>query len=338
MTFLWPAMLTSMLGLPVLIYFYLRMMRQRRFIAERYGSLGLVSGANGTQAARRRYIPPLLFLLGLLILSIALARPQAVISLPRMEGTVILAFDVSGSMAAEDLQPNRLMAAKSAAQAFVERLPASVKVGVVAFSDSGFSVQAPTNDEQEIIASIERLTTQSGTSLGQGIYASLHSILVSMGGDASEPGLDALPEAFRESPTGAVSGETYPSSVIVLLSDGENTTTPDPIEAAQITANYGVRIFPVGIGSPQGIALEVNGFMVHTQLDEAILQEIALLTGGEYFNAQESDELLAVYENLVPQLVTHPEKIEVTSLFAGASLLTMLLGSIFSLMWFGRIP
>jgi Ca-activated chloride channel homolog len=338
MTFLWPAMLTSILGLPVLIYLYLRMMRRRRQIAARFGSMGLVSGASGAQARHRRHIPPLLFLLGLSILSIALARPQAVVSLPRMEGTIILAFDVSGSMAAEDLQPNRLMAAKSAAQAFVARLPTSVQVGVVAFSDSGFSVQAPTSDEQEILASIERLTTQSGTSLGQGIYASLQSILVSTGGDASESGLDPLPEAFRESLPGTTSGETHPSSVIVLLSDGENTTSPDPIEAAQITATYGVRIFTVGIGSPQGVVLEVNGFMVHTQLQEALLKEIALLTGGEYFNAQESDELLAVYENLVLQLVTRPEKIEVTSLFAGASLLTVLLGSIFSLLWFGRIP
>jgi Ca-activated chloride channel homolog len=338
MTFLWPAMLTSILGLPVLIYLYLRMMRRRQQIAARFGSMGLVSGASGAQAERRRHLPPLLFLLGLLILSIALARPQAVVGLPRMEGTVILAFDVSGSMAAEDLQPTRLAAAKSAAQAFVARLPVSVQVGVVAFSDSGFSVQAPTNEEQDIRASIHRLTTQSGTSLGQGIYASLHSILVSMGGDATEPGLDPLPEAFRAAPTGAATGETYPSSVIVLLSDGENTSSPDPIEAAQITANYGVRIFTVGIGSPQGVTLEVNGFMVHTQLQEALLKEIALLTGGEYFNAQESDELLAVYENLIPQLVTRPEKIEVTSLFAGAGLLTILLGSIFSLVWFGRIP
>ena len=338
MTFLWPAMLTSILGLPVLIYLYLRMIRRRQQIAARFGSMGLVSGASGAQAERRRHLPPLLFLLGLLILSIALARPQAVVGLPRMEGTVILAFDVSGSMAAEDLHPTRLAAAKSAAQAFVARLPASVQVGVVAFSDSGFSVQAPTNEEQDILTSIHRLTTQSGTSLGQGIYASLHSILVSMGADATEPGLDPLPEAFRAAPTGAAPGEAYPSSVIVLLSDGENTTSPDPIEAAQITANYGVRIFTVGIGSPQGVTLEVNGFMVHTQLQEALLQEIALLTGGEYFNAQESDELLAVYENLIPQLVTRPEKIEVTSLFAGAGLLTILLGSIFSLVWFGRIP
>jgi Ca-activated chloride channel homolog len=338
MTFLWPTMFASLLGLPILIYMYLRLLRRRRLLAARYGSLGLVSNTRRDPLGRRGHIPALLLLAGLLVLTIALARPQAVVSLPRMEGTIILAFDISGSMLAEDLQPNRLAAAISAAQGFVERLPASVNVGVVAFSDSGFSVQAPTNDEEEVLAAIQRLTPQSGTSLGQGIYASLHSILVSMGEYASEPALDPLAEAFQGPPSSAASGDGYPSAAIVLLSDGENTTSPDPLEAAQITTGYGVRIFTVGIGSPQGITQEINGFMVHTQLDEAMLREIARLSGGTYSSAQETSELLAVYESLVPQLVTRPEKIEITSLFAGAGLLIMLLGAAFSLSWFGRIP
>jgi len=338
MTFLWPAMFASLLVVPVLIYLYLLLVRRRRLLAARYAGLGLVSEAKGDSIGYRRHIPAIVMLAGILVLTIALTRPQAVISLPRMEGTVIMAFDVSGSMAAEDLQPNRLSAAKSAAQAFIESLPSSVNVGVVAFSDSGFSVQAPTNDVEEILASIQRLTTQSGTSLGQGIYASLHSIMVTMGEDTSEPGMDPLAQAFQSPPSSDLSGERFPSAAIVLLSDGENTSSPDPLEAAQITAGYGVRIFTVGIGSPEGITQEINGFMVHTQLDEVTLREIARLSGGSYSNAQESSELLSVYEGLVPQLVTRPEKIEVTSLFAGASLLIILLGAAFSPSWFGRVP
>ena len=145
-------------------------------MAASYGSLGLVQEAAGRQLGARRHIPPALFLAGLTILMVALARPQTVVSLPRVEGTVILAFDVSGSMAAEDLKPTRMEAAKAAARDFVQRQPRSVQIGVVAFSDSGFAVQAPTNDQEAILAAINRLTPQRGTSLGQGILASLNTI------------------------------------------------------------------------------------------------------------------------------------------------------------------
>ena len=132
----------------------------------------------------RRHIPPALFLAGLTILIVALARPQTVVSLPRVEGTVILAFDVSGSMAADDMKPTRMEAAKAAARDFVQRQPPSVQIGVVAFSDNGFSVQVPTNDQDAILAAINRLTPQRGTSLANGIRASLNAIAVGSRGQA----------------------------------------------------------------------------------------------------------------------------------------------------------
>jgi Ca-activated chloride channel family protein len=139
MSFIWPAMLLSLLVIPLLVLLYLRMQRRRQQMLARYGSLGMMQAA-GRPLGQRRHLPPLLLLIGVTILLLALARPEAVVSLPRLEGDVILAFDVSGSMAAEDLTPNRMEAAKTAARAFVERQPASVRVGIVAFSDSGFSV------------------------------------------------------------------------------------------------------------------------------------------------------------------------------------------------------
>ena len=180
MSFIWPAMLLLLLLIPLCIVLYVRLQRRRRRFAASYGNLGLMQAAAGAAQRRslgaRRHIPPALFLVGLTILMIALARPQTVVSLPREEGTVILAFDVSGSMAADDLKPTRMEAAKAAARDFVQRQPRSVQIGVVAFSDSGFAVQVPTNDQEAILASINRLTPQRGTLLGQGILASLKTI------------------------------------------------------------------------------------------------------------------------------------------------------------------
>ena len=153
MDFIWPSFLLLLLLVPLLGVLFNRMERRRRRFSEGFNGLGFGQESGSPDLGRRRFIPMALFLGGLAILIVALARPQAVVSLPRQEGTVILAFDVSGSMAADDLQPSRIEAAKAAARTFVERQPPSVQVGVVVFSDSGFTVQTPTNDQEAILAS-----------------------------------------------------------------------------------------------------------------------------------------------------------------------------------------
>jgi Ca-activated chloride channel homolog len=334
MSFIWPLMLILLLLIPLCVVLYLRMQRRRRQMMASYGSMGLVQTA-GRQLGARRHIPPALFLVGLAILIIALARPQMVVSVPRVEGTVMLTFDVSGSMAAEDLQPNRMEAAKVAARAFVEQQPSSVRIGILAFSDSGLAVQAPTNDQAAILAAINRLSPQRGTSLGQGILGALNTIAT-----ANEPppriysNLTPTPAA---SPTPVPEG-IYTSAAIVLLSDGENNENPDPLEAAQLAAERGVRIYTVGIGSTAGTTLHVNGFTVHTALNEEMLQQIAQLTEGAYYNAESQQDLRAIYENLGLQLVIKPEDTEVTALFAGASVLILLIGGICSMLWLSRVP
>jgi Ca-activated chloride channel family protein len=333
MTFIWPALLLLLLLVPLLIGLYIRMQLRRGRIAANLGSLGFMQGAEGGRLGWRRHIPQAIFLVGLTIMMVALARPQTVVSLPRREGTVILAFDVSGSMAAEDMQPTRMEAAKAAARDFVQRQPTSVQIGVVAFSDGGIAVQAPTNDQEAILASIERLTPQRGTSIGHGILASLNEIAVSAGEDVGSP-TDPTP---MPTPTPVPRG-TYMPAVIVLLTDGENTQSPDPLAAAQAAADRGVRIYTIGIGSTTGITLQVNGFTVVTQLDEAMLQQISQLTDGAYFKAESEEDLHNIYDKLEPQLVTRPEKTEVTSIFAGVSILMLLFGGTFSLLWFSRMP
>jgi Ca-activated chloride channel family protein len=131
---------------------------------------------------------------------------------------------------------------------------------------------------------------------------------------------------------------TYTSASIVLLTDGENTAPPDPFEAAQAAADRGVRIYTIGIGSAAGTILHVNGFTVHTQLDEATLQQISQITGGAYYNAEDEEDLRKIYADLAPQLVVKSEKMEITSILAGVSILILLVGSAFSLLWFSRLP
>jgi Ca-activated chloride channel family protein len=335
MTFIWPIMLLLLLVIPLVVWLYVRLQRRRRLVLERYGSLGFVQGAGGNRLGARRHIPPALFLAGLTILLISLARPQTVVSLPRVEGTVILTFDVSGSMAATDLQPSRMEAAKTVARDFVQRQPTTVRIGVVAFSDNGLAVQAPTNDQAAILGAISRITPQRGTSLGQGIMASLNTL------DANAEDETRQYSTLTPTPTptpAPVPPGSDTSTAIVLLTDGENTGPPEPLEAAQMAADRGVRVYTVGIGSPEGIDLEVEGFTVHTQLDEETLKQIAEATAGTYYNAQSQEELQEIYENIELQLVVRPEDTEVTALFAGMGLLILLIGGACSFLWFSRVP
>ena len=333
MTFTWPLMLLSLLLIPLFIALYLRMQRRRKKIVETVGSLGFVQNASGGQIGIRRHIPPLLFLVGLTILLVAMARPSAVVRLPSVESIVVLTFDVSGSMSAEDMQPTRMEAAKVAAREFVDRQPSNVKIGVVAFSDGGIAVQPPTKDQEAILTAIDRLTPQRGTSVGSGILASLSAIVTSRG-ESPEAANNLTPVP---TPTPVPYG-TYIPAAVVLLTDGENTANPDPIQAALTAAQQGVRVYTIGVGSAAGTTLTVNDFTVFTQLNEPMLQQIAAVTDGAYFNAQSEDDLREIYENLDVQVVIKPEKTEITSIFTGLSLLFMLIGGAFSLVWFSRLP
>ena len=336
MSFIWPAMLSSLFLIPLLVWLYLRIQERRRQFAEHFGSLWRTNGTQAAPPGWRRHISPAFFLAGLSILLLALARPQTVVSLPKVEGTVILAFDVSDSMAADDLKPTRLEAAKAAARDFIQKQPLSVQIGVVAFSDNGFSVQAPTHDQNAILAAIDRLEPTRGTSLATGIQAALTTIANMNAIPAPRFYSNMTPEP-TPSPTPMPPG-SYTSSVIVLLTDGENNLSPDPYAAAQTAAERGVRIYTIGVGSPTGATIQIKGFAIHTQLDEDLLKQISSLTDGEYYNAESAQDLLKVYDNIKAQLVIKPEKTELTSILAGAGVFVLLVGGVFSLLWFGRLP
>jgi Ca-activated chloride channel family protein len=211
---------------------------------------------------------------------------------------------------------------------------------VVAFSDAGLSVQAPTDDQGAVLSAISRLQPERGTSLGQGILASLSAIET----EENPPPTDYY---SSRTPAPSVSPAPVPpgsdsSALIILLTDGENTQPPNPAAGApgpaQAAANRGVRIDTVGIGTAAGTTLTVGGFKVHTQLDEATLQQVATVTGGSYFSADSAQDLTKVYSDLGSRLVVKPQVIEVTAIFAGGGTLLLLLGALSSLLWLGRLP
>jgi Ca-activated chloride channel family protein len=333
MTFLWPFMLPALLLVPLCGWYYHWLWRIRQRQAQNLGTLGIAYAASGQALGRRRHLPFRLFLFALLFLLLGLARPQANISLPRVEGTVILAFDVSNSMGADDLEPTRIEAAKTAARAFVEGQPATIKIGVVAFGNGGLIVQQPTNDQTEILAAIDRLQPQGGTSLGQGIFTSL----VAIAGDTlpiDQTAFDA--ESFDETAPPLQIG-SFPSAVVLLLTDGENTAPPEPLAVAQAAAEARVRVFPIGIGSPGGTVIEVEGFNILTRLDEPALEEIASLTNGAYYQAADAESLREIYETIDLQLTVRGEQMEVTALFALYGMLLAAAAGALALLWYGRV-
>jgi Ca-activated chloride channel family protein len=338
MSFIWPPMLLSLLLIPVglLAYRFIGGRRRRR-LARAYGPAALARSAGERPSRPARIIPAALIVGGLAVLGVALARPQAVVALPRVQGTVILAFDISGSMAATDIAPTRIAAAKAAAKDFVANQPSGISIGVVAFSDAGVSVQVPTTDQGPVLDAIDRLVPQKGTSVAAGITASLNAIKVAEQGPYANNYYGNASPAPTASPTPVPAGYHAPA-VIVLLTDGENNEQPDPLSLAQVAANQGIRVFTVGIGSAAGTDLDVNGVHVHTSLNEAELQQIAQITGGTYFNATDAQQLKSIYDNLDTELVATPELTELTSVFAAASLLMLLAGAAASLLLLGRMP
>ena len=336
MSFIWPTLLLTLIFVPVLVLLYLWLQRRRYSFAARYGSLGLVHDGAGRGIGLQRHIPAMIFLTGITILLFSLSRPQATMGVPKIEGTVMLTFDVSGSMAAEDLQPTRMEAAKAAARQFVEKQPTGISIGVVVFSDGGISVQPPTDNREETLATIDRLVPRRGTSVGNGILVALNTIAVDAGDppilNTSDLSQDPAVEPV-ESPQG-----WYPSAVIVLFTDGENNQEPDPAMAAELSADLGVRVYTVGVGTTAGATIEVEDMTVHTSLDESLLQFIAFETGGRYYNAGNEEELDRIYNDLEPKLSIKPEEIEMTSVFAGLGMIVFLLGGLLSLLWFGHVP
>ena len=335
MTFLWAPLLVVVLLVPLGLFVASRIDDRRRKRLAGLGALGRVGTPRGRTGGLRNRVPAALVVAGFAALAVALARPQATISLPRVEGTLVLTFDVSGSMAADDVTPSRMEQAKTAAKAIVDHEPPGVVVGVVAFSDSGLSIQTPTADQRTVLESINRLAPARGTSLGQGILASLGAI---------EQAESDTPSSYYSNRSAAptatpapVAPGSHAAAAIVVFSDGENNERPDPLAAAQVAADRGIRILTVGVGTTAGAILDLDGFRVQTRLDEALLQQVSEITAGTYQPAA-SVNADAVYHDLAEHLVARDESLEVTAIVGGLGLVLLLAGVGTSLVRSGRLP
>ena len=347
MKFLWPEALVLLLLVPLVAVLYVWLLARRKRVAVRYANLPLIREAMGRGPGWRRHVPPVLFLLALTCMLLAVARPTAVVTLPSQHKTVVLAMDVSGSMRATDVQPNRLVAAQEAAKAFIADQPPFTRIGIVSFAGTAALVQPPTQSREDLIAAIDRFQLQRATAIGSGIIVSLAAIFPDAGIDISQfsPGrdhrgaaLDASKQAEKaKAPVKPVPPGSYPSAVIILLTDGQRTTGPDPLEAAKLAADRGVRVFTVGIGTKEGEVIGFEGWSMRVRLDEDTLKQVANITQGEYFYAGTAVDLKKVYENLNSRLVLEKKETEVSALFAGAGALLALVAAALSVLWFHRI-
>ncbi len=346
MTFFWPEMLSLLALVPALIAGYFYLLRRQRDSALKYASLSMVMEAMGAAQKFRRHLPPLLFLIALIALIVATARPAAVVSLPSRYQTIILAMDVSGSMRAVDVQPSRLAAAQAAAKAFVADQPANVRIGVVSFAATASVVQTPTNNREDIVAAIDRFQLQRGTAIGSGIIVALATIFPDAKIDVSSfiygrnsprgVPLDQAGKSDKPEFKPVLPG-SYTSAAIILLTDGQRTTGPDSIEAAQLAADRGVRVFTVGFGTPAGETIGFEGWSMRVRLDEETLKTIANMTRGQYFYAGSATDLKKVYDSLNTKFLLEKKEMEVSALFAGAAALLALISALLSLLWFNRV-
>ena len=345
MNFLWPEFLWFLLALPVLVLLYVWLLRRKKKMALRYASLSIIKEAMGPGQTIRRHIPPALFLLALAAMLLAAARPVAVVTLPSNQQTIILAMDVSGSMRATDVQPNRLVAAQNAAKSFLGELPRNVKVGIVAFAGSAQVAQLPTVNREDLVTAIDRFQLQRATATGNAIVISLATLFPDagielsslQGGRDRQRGFAIDAEKKEKKDFTPVAPGSYTSAAIIMLTDGQRTTGVDPLEAAKLAADRGVRVYTVGIGTVDGETIGFEGWSMRVRLDEETLKAIANKTSAEYYYAGTAQDLKKVYETLSSRLTVEKKETEISALLAMAAAILAMLSAGLSLLWFNRI-
>jgi Ca-activated chloride channel family protein len=345
MNFLWPQFLWFLAAMPLLVLLYLWLMRRRKKVALRYASLSIVKDAMSARQSIKRHVPPLLFLFALAAMVLGMARPVAVVTLPSNQQTIILAMDVSGSMRATDVLPSRLVAAQNAAKSFIGELPRNVKVGIVAFAGSAQVAQLPTTNREDLVTAIDRFQLQRATATGNAIVISLATLFPDDGidlqslqtGRERQRGFAIDDEKKTKKDRQPVAPGSYTSAAIIMLTDGQRTTGVDPLDAAKLAADRGVRVYTVGIGTVEGETIGFEGWSMRVRLDEETLKAIAQKTAAEYFYAGTAQDLKKVYESLSSKLTVEKKETEVSALFAMAAAALALLSAMLSVLWFNRI-
>lgn len=351
MTFFWPHALWMLVLVPALVGAYLLLLRRKAKVSFVYSAVGTAREAMGPAERLRRHAPPAILLLGAAALLLAVARPAAVTVAPSERGTVVLAIDVSLSMAADDVAPTRLAAAQAAARSFIEAQPAGVLIGIVAFAGHADVVQSPTADRSELLTALDGLRFRRYTSLGNGMIASLLAIRPDatppgegdhdVFGDGRRPAASRntpLPPSDDGKPRRRVARGSDLSSAIVLVSDGQGALGVPPLTAAKLLADRGIRVYTIGIGTPYGGTAHVEGMPpLHADFEEDTLQKIAHLTGGDYFHTRTAEKVKSVYEKLAARVVFERKESEITALLGAIGAALSLAAATLSLMWFSPL-
>ncbi|HUQ74501.1 MAG TPA: VWA domain-containing protein [Burkholderiales bacterium] len=336
MNFLWPEALVLLLAAPLLALAYLARLRRK---AARIPGLEIPR-----VRPREQHFPAVLYLLAIVVAGLGAARPTALVTLPSQQRTIILAIDVSLSMRASDVLPNRLAAAQAAAKEFIREQPGDVRLGIVSFAGTAAVVQRPTSNREDLIEAIDRLQLDRHTAIGSGIVVSLATLFPDAGIDVESLGprwsgapprkaeTKAPPKDFKPVPPGSNA-----NAAIILLTDGRRTIGPDPLQAARMAADRGVRIYTVGFGNANGAPVQVEGYSIYMMFDEATLKAIAELTSAEYFQASSGAELKRIYDTLTAKFVLQREQTEITAFFAAAAAALVIAAAAVSLAWFNRI-
>jgi Ca-activated chloride channel homolog len=318
MSFAKPLVLLGLLVVPLAIRWYTGQQRRRARAASAFVAPALTASVTPRRPRWRRHVPMLAFVLALAVLIVAAARPQRSVAKPVVDGTVMLADDVSSSMQATDVAPSRLRAAQRAAERFVAGVPSTVEVGLLEFARKPTVLQSPTSEHALTKAALEQLPrTGGGTAVGEAILTAVHEI--------------------RTVPR--VAGKRSPGA-IVLISDGASNVGIGPLAAAREAAAQRIPIYTISVGTANGTIPTKQGsrtVTVPVPVSREQLRQIARVAGGRAFTASDAAGVSAAYAHLAARLGHKQVKQEITASFAGGGLVLLLLGSALSLLWFGRL-
>jgi Ca-activated chloride channel homolog len=316
-SFAHPVFLAALLLVPLALLALIARRRRRKKYAVRFtGVSTLKLAAAGGMGSARTHIPAALALAALTALVFALAKPERTVAVPTGRGNVMLVTDHSLSMQADDVQPSRLAAAKSAAHAFIGRLPKTIGVGIVSYSNAPDAVRPPDNDHSQALQVIDAEQADGATATG----------------DALQVAVDAL------APAGAKSTKRVPSSIL-LLSDGRTTTGRDPVEVARTAKALHIPIYTVSVGTEDALIPNPGfGPPLPVPPDPDTLRRIAQASGGRAYAAEDENQLSSIYKNLGSQLGTKKVKREATNAFAIGGVALLLAAAAASLRWTGRLP
>jgi len=337
-------MLWALALVPLLYGGHLLLVRRQRRVADTFAERRLFEQLVVRPPSWQRSFPLALYLIAILLLSLALARPVAAIPMPVNRSAVVIAIDTSKSMVATDVPPTRLDAAKRAAREFARIVPRSTKIGLVSFSEYGQVLLAPTTDRQQFSEAIDRLQVQSATSVGGGI---LESVRVLPGrarflGERLERMMRQgapRPNTPPQNPTEPMpTFEELAPSAILIFSDGVNNYGPDPYESAQLARDGKVKIFTIGLGTTGGVVMQIDNQMVLVPFDSSGLERIAQIADGRYFASAGDEELQRIYRQLGRIIGWERTRLEVSFLLVGVAGIVMTAGGALSLAWFRRVP